>query len=197
MLVLQLFQHIRIGGVTGFGLLHWRQTQLFEQKLSQLLGRIDIEFLIRIGENDLLTGSNPLGKHVPKLLQLGSVNGYSPLFHAVQNRTQRQFDIFVERYHAVLLQFFRQDIPQIPNRFRTGCGVLILHTCSQEIGSQLGHGIVGLGGVQIVGRQSSVKDTISNMDSQLIQAVHGRFTVVEDQFLPRQVDRLHLHLHRR
>ena len=77
MLVLQLFQHIRIGGVAGFRLFHRGQAKLFKQQLAQLFGGIDIEGRFGIGENQAFTGINPLSQHLAELFQLPGIDDSS------------------------------------------------------------------------------------------------------------------------
>ena len=147
MLALQLFQHICIGGVAGFGLLYRRQTQLVEEQLAQLLGGVDIEGAIGIGIDQLFRFVDPLGQHFAKSDQQFPVDGDAPVLHPVQDGAQRQFDLPVEGGHTVLFQLRFQNGPQIPQGLGAAGCILIFHGSSQEVGSQLGNGIVGLGGI--------------------------------------------------
>ena len=74
MLVLQLLQHIRIGGITGFGFLYRRKAQFFKEEFSQLFGRIDIEFPVGIGIDHGFTVRDPLRQHGAELFQLTAIN---------------------------------------------------------------------------------------------------------------------------
>ena len=67
LLVFQLFQNFRIGGIAGFRLFHRGKSQFFKQQFSQLTGGIDVEFPAGIGENQRLAIGNPPGKHVAEL----------------------------------------------------------------------------------------------------------------------------------
>ena len=53
---LELFQHLGIGGVSRFGLLHRRQAQLVKEDVTKLLGGIDVEGLPRLLIDALLDG---------------------------------------------------------------------------------------------------------------------------------------------
>ena len=137
MLVFQLFQHVRIGGVAGLGLLHHRQPQGFKQQLSQLLGGIDIELFSGISVNDFLTVCNPLGKHLPEGLQKAAIHADTPLFHPIQNSTQGQFDLLIQLPHLLFFQLFPENRVQMPHRFRAARSVPVIQRGSQEIGCHL------------------------------------------------------------
>ena len=137
MLVFQLFQHVRIGGVAGLGLLHHRQPQGFKQQLSQLLGGIDIELFSGISVNDFLTVCNPLGKHLPEGLQKAAIHADAPLLHPIQNSTQGQFDFLIQSPHFLFLQLFLEYRSQMPHGFRAARSVPVIQRSSQEIGCHL------------------------------------------------------------
>ena len=66
-LVFQLFQNFRIGGIAGFRLFHRGKSQFFKQQFSQLTGGIDVEFPAGIGEDQRLAVGDPPGKHIAEL----------------------------------------------------------------------------------------------------------------------------------
>ena len=183
---LQFFQHIGVGGIAGLGLLHRRQSQLVKKQFSQLFGGIDVEFLFGIREDQVLTGRDPLRQHGAKLLQLLAVDIDAQLFHPVQHTAQRQFNIMVQGGHTVFLQFRLQHRPQMPQGFRTGSCVAVFHADPQEIGSQLGNGIVRLGRIQIIGSQGSIETEFPIAQAQFVQPVHGGFDVVRNAVEPPQ-----------
>ena len=127
MLVFQLFQHLRVGGIALAGLFHGGQTQLFKKHVSQLLGRIDVEFPLGIGENQNLAVGNPPGEHIPEGFQLGPVDENAPALHIVEHPAQGQLDFLIEPIHAGFFQFRSQKRPQMPQSLGTGGHILILH----------------------------------------------------------------------
>ena len=194
--VFQLFQHIRIGGVAGFGLLHRGQRQLFKQHLAQLLGGIDVEATAGIAENQRLTVINAGRQHFPELLQLHLVNGNAPLLHFVQHVAQGQLNLLIQLRHAAAFQLLPQRLLQEPHRLGAAHGILVLHVQPQEGGGKLGNRIVGLGGIQVVCCQRRVKGHLSAGNRHLLQPVTGGFGVMENQLrVAAQAHRVHLRLH--
>ena len=195
-LVLELFQHIGIGGIAGFGLLPGGQAQLFEEQGSQLLGRLDIEGTIGIAVNQCLAVRDPLFQHFAELGQLVPVNGNAQPLHSVEHGAQGQLDLIVKRCLALLFQLLLQRLCQKPDGFGTGCGIPILHGFAQECGCQLGNGIVRLGGVQVIGGKRRVEAHAAIGNASLFQQVHGGPGIVEHQRL-HLWQRRHVQLHRR
>ena len=116
--------------------------ELLKKQFPQLFCRIDVKGLFGEGENQFLTFRDPLGQHIAKLLQLICIDENAPFFHPVKHLTQGQFNILIQAGHAVCFQLLLQRLRQIPDGFGTGSSILILHADPQEIGCQLGHGIV-------------------------------------------------------
>ena len=54
----EFLQHLGAGGVPCLGLFHRGQAQLLKENPAQLLGRVQIKFLPRLGPNLLLEGGN-------------------------------------------------------------------------------------------------------------------------------------------
>ena len=179
MLVLQLFQHIGIGGITGFGLLNGRKFHLLKQQLTQLFGGIDIKGRIRVGINEALTISNALRKHLSKLQKLLTVDGNAPLLHAIKHTAKRQLDVVIKRRHPLPLQLGTQNAHQIPNSLGTSGGITIIHGGTKEIGSQLGNGIIRLGRVQIVSGQCGIKAHLIPGNAQLSKLMHNTLGIVK------------------
>ena len=196
-LVFQFFQNLRIGGIAGFRLFHRRKPQFFKQQLSQLAGGIDVELPAGIGENQCLAVGNSPGKHVAELPQLLPVDADAPVFHAVKHPAQGEFDLPVKLVHAVLFQLPGKHRAQVPQSFGTGRRVGVLHAQPQIVGCELGDGIVRGRGVQVIGRQRRIKDALPRLYPQLVQPVHGRFAVVENQLFPGKGQLPHLGFHRR
>ena len=145
MLFFQLFQHIRIGGIAGFGFFHRGQSQLFKKQIPQLFGRINVKSLPGVGIDQCLTVRNSLGEHISKLLQLLAVNGNAPVLHLIKHITQGKLYFVVKLRHPVLFQFFFQNGFQEPNGLGAACRVPILHIEPQQGGGELGHRIIRLG----------------------------------------------------
>ena len=127
MLILQLFQHLGIGGIAGLGLFHRGQAQLIKEQLTQLLGRIDIEGFAGAAEDQALTIGDALREHGAKLLQLLPVNGHAGFLHAIQHRAKGQLNIKFggsndAKYNELteLYQIYRQigGYPEIIKRYR-------------------------------------------------------------------------------
>ena len=95
MLILKLFQHIRVGGITGLGLLHRWKAKLFKQEFSKLLGGLDIKRRFRVREDQSFAIRNPLREHLAEILQLLPVDGDTFLFHSVKHTAQGQFHLFI------------------------------------------------------------------------------------------------------
>ena len=178
---LQLFQHIGVGGVAGFGFLHRRQSQFFKQQLSQLLCGIDIEGAVGIGEDQFFTVGNPPGEHIAELLQLLAVNGDALPFHAEEHRAQGQLDAGIQGGHAVLFQLSFQHRAQLPHGFGTACRVGILHADAQKGGGQLGQRVFRLRGIQVVSGQSGVENHFSGGQSIFLHAVQGGPGIMQNQ----------------
>ena len=85
----------------------------------------------------------------------------------------------------------------MPHSLGTGRRVGVLHAQPQIVGCELGDGVVRGRGVQVVGRQRRIKDALPRLYPQLVQPVHGRFAVVEDQLFPGKRQLPHLGFHRR
>ena len=197
-LVLQLLQHVGIGGIAGFGFLHRGQPQLVEQYLAQLLGGIDIEGCAGIGINQRLAVGDMAGQHFPEGGKLLPVDGNAPALHFIEHPAQGQLDLLVKLLHAAPVQLLGKGLVQQPHGLSTGRRIPILHRHSQEGGGQLGHGIIGLGGIQVIGGKSCIERHFPAVQPQLRQAVQGAFGIVEDQLCLRgQAQRVHLGLHGR
>ena len=85
----------------------------------------------------------------------------------------------------------------MPHGLGTGRRVGVLHAQPQIVGCELGDGVVRGRGVQVIGRQRRIKDALPRLYPQLVQPVHGRFAVVENQFFPGKRQLPHLGFHRR
>ena len=85
----------------------------------------------------------------------------------------------------------------MPQSLGTAGHILVLHGFSQEGGGKLRHRVIRLRGVQIIGRQLRIKDTLTIADSPVVQLMENLLAVVENQFLTRQRKALHGCLHRR
>ena len=86
-LVFQFLQNLSVGGVTFLGFLRGWKAKLIKEDFPQLLGRVNVEGSLRIGENHLFTGINALGEHGTELFQLIAVNADTPVFHLVEHVT--------------------------------------------------------------------------------------------------------------
>ena len=130
-----------------------------------------------------------------ELLQLVPVNADAPVFHPAEHFAKRKLDIPVESRHSGFFQLLGQNRAQMPHGLGAGGSVLILYRASQIIGCQLGYRIVGLGGVQVVGCQLSVKDAFPVGGSILVQTVDGLLGIVENQALSGKGKALHGSFH--
>ena len=126
-LVLQLFQHVGVGGVTGFGFLPGGEPQLVEEQLSQLLGGIDVEGSPGEAKNQRLAVGDPPAEHFAEGPQLGFINGYAPALHFVEHFTQGQLDGIVELCFLNGFQLLPQYRLQVPHGLGTGGGIGVLY----------------------------------------------------------------------
>ena len=181
MLILKLFQHIRVGGVTGFGLLHRGQAQLLKEQLPKLFGGIDIKGAAGVAVNQRFTVRDPLSKHLAKLFQLLSVNGNAPLLHPEQHIAQWKLNIPVEMRHPSLFQFCFQHRREEPQGFGTGGSVPVLHRNAQKICRKLGNRVIRLGRIQVIGSKGRIKEDASPAQAKLRHPVHGCLGIVEHQ----------------
>ena len=94
-LILQLFQHIGIGGIAGLRLFPGGQAQFFKEQGAQLLGRLNIKGAIGIAVNQSLAVRDALLQHFAELGQLIPVNGNTPALHSIKHRAQGQLDFLV------------------------------------------------------------------------------------------------------
>ena len=101
-LILQLLQHVRIGGPAGFRLFPVGQAQVLEQHLSQLLGGIDVELLSGGGVNALLQLADGVGQVRTEPGQGPAVHQKAAALHIRQHPAQGQLHIEVQLFHALL-----------------------------------------------------------------------------------------------
>ena len=195
MLVFELFQHVRIGGVAGFGLLGSGKAQLFKKQNPQLFGRLNIKGAVRKAIDQALAVCDSGFQHFAKLAQLVPVNGNAPAFHPVQHRTQGQLDVPVQCTFPLPFQLLFQGLSQLPDALGTGGGVSIFHGLPQEGGGKLGDRIIRLGGIQVIGGQGRIKGHRIPRKPCLLQKVHGGPGIVQNHLL-KFGKGLHLQLHR-
>ena len=88
-LILQLFQHLCIGGITGLGLFDRGQTQLLKEQFPQLTGGIDIEFAAVGLEDQLLAIGNALRQHFAEILQGLLIHAHTGMLHPCKHIAQR------------------------------------------------------------------------------------------------------------
>ena len=195
-LVLQLFQHVGVGGVAGFGFLPGGESQLVEEQFSQLLGGIDVEGSPGEAKNQRLAVGDPPAEHFAEGPQLGFIDGNAPALHFVEHFAQGQLDGIVELCFLNGFQLLPQYRLQVPHGLGTGGGIGVLYGDPEKVGGQLGYGIIRLRGIQIVGRQGSIEFHLVPTDAQIPQMVQSCPGIVEDHALAvGQGD--HLGLHRR
>ena len=103
-LILQLLQHLGVGGVPGLGLLHRGQPQLFKQNMAQLLGREDVELLPRLSINFLLGVRNAPGEHLAKPGQCPLVHQHPAPLHIGQHRAQGDLHLLEQLGQPQLVQ---------------------------------------------------------------------------------------------
>ena len=111
MLLRQLFQHIRRGGIACFGLLPARKLQLSEQDLSQLFGGIDVEFLPGLLMNALFQLPDPFHQRAAVILQRLRLHPDPFHLHLMKHPCQRHLDLGKQPLHTGLPQLFGKHGP--------------------------------------------------------------------------------------
>ena len=163
MLILQLFQHLCIGGVAGLGLFDWGQTQLFKEQFPQLTCGIDIEFAAVGLEDQLLAIGNTLGQHFAKILQRLLIHTYTGMLHPCQHIAKRQLHFKIELVTPLLLQLWQEAVvKRIHGGRPTGKDTLgegVGGRSEVQIGgAELLQFVFTTGGIQQIGRHSRIED---------------------------------------
>ena len=192
-LALELFEHIRVCRIAALRLLACGQSQLVKQDLTKLLRGIDIEFAPGEIENGLLGRFNAALQHISKRDQGHLVSLDARIFHLGQYPAERQLDLIIELFHAVLRKLFRQRLIQCRDRRRLRKP--IAHPCSlfadlvlvraadlkaEQMRDHAVKVVASLCRVEIVGGQRSIENEALRWVSKLQQAAHERLTVVRD-----------------
>ena len=126
----QLLERCSIGRVARLCLLLRCEFEPFEQNLAELLGRVHIELLPRIGPNQ---GPQPLDfacEMVAKSLKFDDVDPHTHRFHASKNRHERHFDRVIELDEALGLHRGARRIYQPVDAERSASSVTEVLTAS-------------------------------------------------------------------
>ncbi len=103
MLSRQAVEHVDIGGIARLGLAVRRKTEPVEKQLSELLGRIDVEFaagkLVYLGAQRV----DDLAETYSEAGQSAAVDEEAAVFHIRENAAKRQLYIAVQRAHALFV----------------------------------------------------------------------------------------------
>ena len=123
MLIQQLFQGVRVGGIAPGGLFAVGQIQLLKQHLAQLLGAVEVEApdageLVHL----LLQLLRLLGKPRSQSGKHLAVHLETRLLHIKEHVQQRHFHLVHQAEHALLLEllFLRPCQGQHPRRVLPG-----------------------------------------------------------------------------
>ena len=196
-MVLQLLQHVGVGGPAGFGLFPVGQAQVLKQDLSQLLGGIDVELLPGGGVNPLLQLADGVGQVRTEPGQGPAVHQEAAALHIRQHPAQRKLHIEVQLFHALFPEPGQQHTIQglyrrtIAVQRRPGGGPVSqrgeglrlqvggLRQLLVEIRhKQPGQVVFSGGGVQQIGRQGGVEHEALRRKARVQQGAHQILDVV-------------------
>ena len=104
----KLFQHIRRRGITCFGLLAPGKLHGIKEYLSQLLGRINIEFHSCLGMDGFLQLLYPLHQRIAVGFQFLPAHLHSLMLHIIQHQRQGHLHVTHQLIHSGFYQLFLQ-----------------------------------------------------------------------------------------
>ena len=200
MLAPQLLQGLGVGGVSGLGALDGGETEIVEEHLGQLLGRVDVDGASGVDQH-LLPQLLGLGvEFVADLLQHRPVHADADVLHAGQHPHQRHLHVVVEAVQTLRGQRFPEGSDQAvdgqsgPSRLLVGldgAAVEVQPSLRRDVGGRVYAGVAagevaevvaGVGRIQEVGGQHGVDQRVSHLDAAGQQRAHEVLGAVRGQW---------------
>ena len=161
MVVAQTLQNLGVCAVAALCFLFCRKVQILKQHLSELLRRIDVEFLTGVKVNRLLKLAYLSRKHRAVVGDTLSVHSKTDVFHLCENSRERNLDFAQQHFLSVRFYLVFELFAQlVVSRKRTERLILIPLRCRHRHLVDRTEGLVGivlLGGLQQIRRKLHVE----------------------------------------